>query len=215
VCEVTCDRVFGQGVVCCNRSGAELLRHNQNKKNHAPKQAIKENTKQAKKAKFDLSAGHLTTQKQEEARKEAQKEGSGAAVPPSKPSKKPVRGGSINDLRARLHARIEELRKKRNADSQDAGDTKQRDGATKRRRREKRDASLAKSGRSTFTKQTSAAGAGSGKGESAKAHGASSVPLAIDYGVVQFGAPGAERKKKGKSLQQLFARVRAKLWRVF
>jgi len=210
----------------------------QNKKGDAPKQALKENTKKAKKAKFDLSTPHTTTQKKrEQAQQDAAsrdvtgeqaaargRTNSSASAGSSAAAPAPTTGGSIQDLRARLRARIEDLRKKRKADDKDGpGEAAAvQPGEKKKRRRAKRDAEKAKRangaaapaprGGAFANKGTDAklgaAGAGAGAGAGAAA---AAVPVAIDYGVVKFSTSAADqplKKKKTNTLQQLLAKVR-------
>lgn len=201
---------------------------------------MKESTKKAKKAKFDQSQSHSTSQK-----KQALEEGA-AAVPSAPTNTGAANGsadadtsaaagsgngagssgagkGSIQDLRARLHARIEALRQKRKAPE---GGDEQGDGISKRRRRAQRKAELIRNRaaglplpprqpRGAFAKADSSSGAGAPAAskatpELADAAAPVAVPLAIDYGVVKFGSSvtAAKKPKKGHTLQQLLAKVR-------
>ena len=221
----------------------------QNKKGAAPKQALKESTKKAKKAKFDQSQSHSTSQKKQAmetatnalpsapagtgagngADAGAKRDGdasadTGAAAGAGDAAGNGANKGSIQDLRERLHARIEALRQKRKAP--DGGD-EQGDGISKRRRRAQRKAELIRNRaagiappprqpRGAFAKADATSGASTATSGATSAAPALTdaaapvaVPLAIDYGVVKFGSgvTSANRPKKGHMLQQLLAKA--------
>lgn len=98
----------------------------QNKKGAAPKQAIKEKSKAARKARFDLAARKslpdLIADKEQRSMKRSREAMSDPAVSSGLPGLNPSGGAtSVEELRARLRARIEALRAQRGATRGDGG----------------------------------------------------------------------------------------------
>lgn len=94
----------------------------QNKKETAPKQAVKEKSKAARRARYDLESKKslpLLIADRQAAHKRSREEDAGAAgegFEGAFPTQAPGgRAASVEELRARLRARIEELRSKRQA----------------------------------------------------------------------------------------------------
>ncbi len=208
---------------------APLILSLQNKKNVAPKQSIKEASKKAKRAKFDTEAAHTVSDKlQKEA---AQSEGTPRATQASASSGgaaatrvgadgyTPIvgRAKSLEELRARLHAKIGTLKAKREAleRPREEGDGGRRRRGEKRARAEAEALANGEAGAKGKGKKArkEAGGAKKGKGSAAAAASGAGEDLAaqLTYGVIDTAAPqpGSKLKKGGgvKKLKGLLAKA--------
>ncbi|KAJ3300624.1 surfeit locus protein [Borealophlyctis nickersoniae] len=193
-----------------------VSRFTHNKKNKAPKQAVKEATKRAKKAKLDPENYKSVLDIQSESLKpetngdaqsdeEASEEENGETDAPDQASVKPLPTGTITELREKLKHRIEMLRKKRKvpaAKNETEGDEeppKSRQEILEKRqkrKREKKEANLKKKEKKRRIDDTTGM-AVEPKAQGGMGKGGPAVKESLSFGKIDFGVPEGSKKRKG------------------
>ncbi|TPX37444.1 hypothetical protein SmJEL517_g00747 [Synchytrium microbalum] len=182
-------------------------RYMKNTKNQAPKQAIKEATRKAKKAKLNPDNYKSVVQlEREELNGQDRKEGKQsdnddeAAGPQRLPTiaNPKERAASASELRARLHARIETLQSKRNISSKGEGRAALIEKRLKKKEERKKDRKEVKH-RIAANEGGDELTTNIGRVTDSNDGGKKDVVAALSFGKIEYG-DAAPKKRKGDTL---------------